>query len=326
MKLLFNYDTNKGNEELKDLIGHIDKDINFDKLKSDIISSSKDIIKLIGQPVYDAAVTKYESGSQESADIDLIYNVRYPIALDGYRNHAKGSDVVHGNNGRKIRVDDHNKVPFEWMLDRDNEAFERKYYKSVDDLIDYLDANSATWKASNAYKESQKYFVRTTSDFDESFPIQSRLLLIKLQPGLKQCERKHIIPLITKTKYDALKLKFENSTALTPEESILVDLIKDACVYHALAWGMRMLRVTLFPEGVLQRYTSDRQSTKASQVPQKLEAELIAQEFKKQAEDLLRDIEEQITKTSTNTIEPEVLETIVTPKFQFDDTDDFASM
>lgn len=326
MKLLFEKNNNLGNEELKALIGHIDKNINFNNLKSDIKTATTDIVKIIGQSVYDTVYTLYEADSQNENDLELIYKVRYPIALDGYRNHAKASDVVHGNNGRKIRVDDKNKVPFEWLLDRDNEILERKYYKAVDDLIDYLDANSAIWKASNTFKASQKYFVRKTSDFDESFPIHSRLLLIKLQPGLRQCERKHIIPLITQTTYDAIKLKFKNNTALSNDEAVLVDLIKEACVYHALAWGMRVLRVTLFPEGVLQRFTSDRNSTKATQASMKLETELAAQEFSKQAKELLQEIEKQVTKTTNQTITPEVFEDILDPLYKFDDNDKFVSL
>lgn len=325
MKLLFNF-TNDGSAELKALIGHIDSDIKFDKIQSDIISATTDLIKIIGQPVYDAAITKYEANSQDTNDLDLIYKLRYPIALNGYRNHAKASDVQHGNNGRKIRVDDKNKVPFEWMIDRDDEILERKYYKAIDDLIDYLDANSAVWKASNAYKESQKYFVRLTADFDESFPINSRLLLMKLQPGFRQCERKHIIPLITQTTNDALKTKLKDGTALSSEETNLVALIKEACVYHALAWGMRVLRVALFPEGVLQRYTSERMSTKGSKPSEKLETELAAQEFTKQAKEVLHEIEKIQTAAAITEPDPEIVKAISTPNFKFDDCDGFVSL
>ncbi|AXP79169.1 hypothetical protein CJ739_69 [Mariniflexile rhizosphaerae] len=325
MKLLFDFNPNKGSDELKALIGHIDKDINFVNLKSDIESATTDLIKIIGQPVYDAVLAKYEAGSALEADIELIFKVRYPIALNGYSSYARASDVQHGNNGRKIRVDEKYKVPFEWMIDRDNEIFERKYYKAVDDLIDYLDATSATWKASNAYKDSQKYFVRLTSDFDEFFPINSRLLLMKLQPGFRQCERKSIVPLITQTTYDALKLKLEEATVLTSEENILISLIKEACVYHALAWGMRVLRVALFPEGVLQRFTSDRMSTKATKPPEKMEAELAAQEFTKQAKEALNQIERIQTAAALTEPDPEVVKAITTPTYKFDDCDGFVS-
>ncbi len=326
MKLLFKYGANTGSDELKELIGHIDKDINYNKLKSDIITATDAIIKIIGQPVYDAVMVKYEANSQDEADLDLIYKVRYPIALDGYRNHAKSSDIVHGNNGRKIRVDDKNKVPFEWMIDRDNENFERKYYKAVDSLIDYLDLKSAIWKASDAFKLSQKYFVRLTSDFDEVFPIHSRLLLLRLQPGFKQCERKKIIPLISQATNDALKEKLKAGTALTEAETTLVNLIKEACVFHSLSWGMRLLRVALFPEGILQKFTSDRQSTRGSKPSEKLETELAAQEFGKQAEEVLLEIEKNITKTSNSVTTAEELKTLTTPKFPFDDSDGFVSL
>jgi hypothetical protein len=327
MKLLFNHNTNKGNEELKELIGHIDKDIKFDKLKSDLITATNDIIKIIGQPMYDSVVSKYQAdGEPSEADALLIYYVRYPIALDGYRHHAKASDVSHTNNGRKIRMDDHNKLPFEWLLDRDNEEFERKYYKAIDDLIDYLDENSVIWKASAAYKESQKYFVRLTSDFDEYFPIKSRLLLQKLQPGFRQCERKHIIPIISSELSSELKTKLKDGIALNETESQLLELIKEACVFFSLSWGIRVLRVTLFPEGVLQRFAPDSMTTKASQPPLKLEAELAAQEFKKRAVEVLQDIQQSISVSHPETATSEELNEMSDPDFKFDDDDAFVSL
>lgn len=326
MKLLFNHNTNDGSAELKELIGHIDADFTYAKIKSDIETASIDIIKIIGQPVYDVATAAYEANSTDEANKELIYKIRYAIALDAYRHHAKASDVVHSNNGRKIRVDEKNKLPFEWMLDRDDEILERKYYKAVDLLIEYLDTYNAVWKASDAFKDSQKYFVRSTSDFDEVFQINSRLLLIKLQPGIKQCERKHIIPLITQEVNDAIKLKLQNGTDLTDAEKSLVVLIKEACVFHALAWAMKVLRVTLFPEGILQRYTSDRMSTKATKPSEKLETELAAQEFTKQSKEALKEIEILLTAVAITNPDPEVIKQVSTPIYGFDDCDGFASL
>ena len=325
MKLLFNHGDNDASLELKELIGHIDKDINYDKLKSDLKSATTDVIKIIGQPVYDSVLAKYEAAEEDEADLELIYKLRYPIALNGYLNHAKASDVTHGNNGRKIRIDDQNKVPFEWMIKRDNEIFERKYYKALDDLIDYLDENNATWKASNAYTEGKKYFVNRTSDFDEYFPIQSRLLLIKLTPGIRQCERKNIKAVIGSNRYESLKTKIASGTALDESETDIVALIKEACVFFSLSWGMRVLRVTLFPEGVLQSYTPDRQSANATKPSEKMEAELAAQEFLNNAKEVLTEIQQKVTEYYPEEVDETVLDDIINGMIKFDDDDKFAT-
>ena len=325
MKLLFDYDTNDGDLEIHQLIGHIDKDIDFDKLKSDIISATKDVIRVIGKPVYDSVVTIYESGSLTDDQKDLLYNTRYPIALDAFRHHVKSSDVTHGNNGRKMRVDDHEKQAFEWMLDRDNENLERKYYKAFDELIQYLDENNTLWKSSTAFQESQKYFIRTTADFDPYYPINSRLLLLKLQPAFRQCEKRQIMPRLPEGEFNAIKDKLKSSTALDAEETLLVDLIKEACVFHALAWGMRVLRVTLFPEGVLQNFTSDRTTTKGRLPSVKLETELAAQEFEKRSKEVLQELESLVTtQNGENTAED--IDCMSNPTYTFDDDDSFVSL
>lgn len=328
MKLLFGYGANDPDLELKELIGHIDKDIEFDNHKTDIISATRQIIKIIGKPVYDAAVALYQipaPGTPTEDDKELINAIRLPIAFDGYKSGANNSDVSHSNNGRRIRTDDYNKVPFQWMLDRDNQAFERKYYRSIDEMIEYLDETNTVWKASDAYKQSQRYFVRSLDDFNDRFPIDSRLLMMKLQPAFKRCERRYIIPRINNITYEAIKTKQLDGTVLTVPEMDLVELIKDACIFFALAWAMKVLRVTLFPEGVLQSYVSDRNSTTARKVSEKMETELAAQEFNKQFLESLHDIEKLQTKNNPNTITNEIRCEITRPKYGFDDDDAFAS-
>ena len=204
--------------------------------------------------------------------------------------------------------------------------FERKFYRSIDELIEYLDENNAVWKASAAYKESQKYFVRRVDDFDSRFPIESRLLMLKMQPAFKRCEQRFILPRINATVYAGLKTKLQDDTALTAEESILVEYIKDACIYFALSWAMKVLRVTLFPEGVLQSYVSDRSSTTSKKVSEKMETELAAQEFEVQFNEALKDIETLQTKNNPNTITDEQRCEITRPRYKFDDDDSFVSL
>ena len=322
MELLFNKATASGSEEIKELIGHIDSDIDFDALKPDIITESKSIIKIIGKSVYDAALVEY---ALASPDFEFVNAVRYPILIGAIKSQQNSSDLSRSNNGRRMRVDENNKLPFAWMLDRDNEVFERKYYRALDDLIDYLDEENTLWKNSDAYAKSQRYYVRTTSDFDEYFPINSRFLLYKIQPGLRICERREIIPIIGMELHEQLKSNLKTDTLLSEEEENLIDLIKEACVWYALSWSMKVLRVNLFPEGILQSYVGDRISSKATKVSEKMEVELAAQEFAKQAQDVLLDIQKLVCLLKPEATQ-EQKDSITKPNFGFDDCDDFVSL
>lgn len=252
MKLIFNIGTN-GSTEIKKLLGFIDVDLKFDSLQSEIISATREIIQLIGKNIYNSIQEKYENKTEEP----LIYLTQMAIAINAYRNFVPNNDLAHSNNGRKMRLQEHEKHPFEWALDRDNNALERKYYRSLDDLIMHLDDSSEEWKLSEEYKKSLNSLFRTTKDFDDVFPIQSRLLLLKLQPGIRQClnlKIKSVLPSDTYTKLVANELKADDE---------ILYYVKSCCAFYALAWALPRYSVQMFPEGVLQYTASDRMSTQA---------------------------------------------------------------
>jgi hypothetical protein len=281
MKLLFT----EGAEEIKALLGFVDADFDNDKIKSQLYTATRELKKLIGSEAYEyfhALYTKptgEEEGSITEEEEYILYNARYPIALDAVRNYAPLGDLNFTKNGRKMRNDDNQTAAWEWMVNRSDESLEKHFYKSIDTLLEVLDdinpifkpADGETppvkWKNTEAYLKTHRLFVRSTSDFDNYFPISSRLLLLKLQPGLSQCERLDIVPRIGKDKNKELK-----AALLEPSSEVdadLLELIKEACVYYALAWGVRRLRVSLLPEGVLQRYSGERVNSKNTKVPEK---------------------------------------------------------
>ncbi|NCP84522.1 MAG: hypothetical protein GW823_06420, partial [Bacteroidetes bacterium] len=193
MELLFT--DNTGTAELKDLLGFIDVNIPFKNIKGKIKTATNDIINLIGQETYDLAVVEYEKES--GADLDFIFAVRYPIAIQAYRKFAPHNDLSHTAAGRLNRLEENQKSPFQWMIDKDDDALERSYYEALDDLIKFLDLNIVSWKATDQYKLTHKLFLNNAFDFDSFFPIgNSRLLLLKLAPGIRLCENKEIKPRI----------------------------------------------------------------------------------------------------------------------------------
>lgn len=333
MKLLFT-----DSAQLNEYLGFVDADIDYDKIKSELYTATKELIALIGKEAYKYALALQVKEAAEGdaaiteAETFQLFNFRYPIAVDAYRQYVPSNDLSHTNNGRKMRNGEHEKAAFEWMVNRDNDALEKRYYKAVDNLLDLLDEENPVfkleagetpevkWKNSEAFKKTHRLFVRTTSDFDEYFPINSRLLLLKLQPGLSQCERLEILPRIGKIKFDAQKSLLEGSTTNGALDEPLLALIKEACVFFALSWAMSRLRVSLLPEGILQRYAGERVNSINSKVSEKLEAELAAQSFKADAEKVLKAIESYTAPAPTA---EELEEGNVFPGFRVHEDDQF---
>ncbi|WP_026730211.1 DUF6712 family protein [Flavobacterium denitrificans] len=319
MKLLFKTG-NDGNAELKQLLGFINADLKIDNMMADIRTATKEVIKLIGKEVYDLAVEAYEETASSEENKEFVDAVRYPIAVNAYRLIAPSNDLAHTNNGRKMKQDDSEKLPFEWMLDRDNKSLERRYYRGLDDLIDFLDNSEEndelyiTWTDSDAFKKTNELFIRTVDEFDEFFPIKSRLLLIKLEPGISNCEQYEIKPRVGKDKMNALKESLKENDEITDETDLeLLRLIRKASVAYSMAWSMPRLSVQLYPEGVLQFAVSDQTTTQVKKPSVKSEVEAARQAFANDAEKVFIEIENLLSPdpepiiNCNNSILPEII-------------------
>ncbi|WP_322970337.1 DUF6712 family protein [Faecalibacter sp. LW9] len=277
------------NSELIKFLPMLDKSITFDRLKQDLRLATEEVIKLIGDDMYEYIEGLYSADTKTEIDLQLIDVVAYPIAVDAYRNYVIQNDVAHTNEGRKARLNDYEKMPFEWMIDRDNKTSERKYYKALDRLIEYFDKhNPNNWKESDEYKKSFSVLFRTTEQFNEYFTIESRYLLLKLVPGIKKCINEEIIPRIGQASWNEIDVKLK-ANELVPD-AYLFAKIKEACAYYALHWGMLRMSATLFPEGVLQNYLAGRQ-----QVPTNGEIGIIAKCFENDYKNVLLKIESHLT-------------------------------
>lgn len=313
MKLLFNIeDKETSSDEIKDHIGYVDADLSFKNLMPDIITSTNDVKKLIGKEVYNLVHQHYSGGltngvyeyDYEDYNDLILRGTRYPILVKAYSLFAPTNDLSHSNDGRLVRGGENSKAPWQWQIDEDNKAQEKRYYRALDDLIQLLDDSKEegyddltpeeqeetiyyNWINSSAYKLTKALFVNTVDEFNTIFHIESRLLLMKLAPGMAECERKEILTRIGEEKFTSYK-----TTAPTEElDKKIITLIKEATAYYALAWAIPRMSVTIFPEGVLQYQTSDRTTTQAKKPALLNEHELARQAFAASANSRFIDIE-----------------------------------
>ena len=308
MKLLFKDTTFP--ELARDLLGFLDADIELKYMRSDIRSATKEIIKLVGNEIYEMAVSAFEKEEPTPLELELVEYFQLPILLNAYRLYAPTNDLRHSNDGRKMRNTNNEANPFQWMIDRDNENLERKYYRYVNDLISYL-SKFDKFIQTIFYQNSRKLLVYSSDVFDEHFPINSRLLHLKLSPGLKKAENQKLIPILGENLFQKLKQSIkedypeeieyypdeaptnqpepeeeEEAPKLTHIEREILEKCQEACVYYSLSWAMKRLSVQLFPEGVLQQYVGDRNNTISKKTPEFMQSQLAAQEFSKDAEDV----------------------------------------
>lgn len=312
MKLPFKSTRDEFEQEFKKALGFVDVDIPYIKIKPDLKLAAAELIRVIGEPTYDKLIENYglniegaEEASEPFQDVDLNEAFQYAIACFAYHSFAPANDLAHTPNGRRMRSSDNEKTPFEWMLANDDDNLQKRAFKAIDSLIFYMDENYDVWKESEQFKVTHKFYLRTLEDFSEAYVLDSRLLLIKLVPGIKRAEKREIYPRIGAELNESLKSKIlykasgatgDTSKELSEDEALLIDLIKEACAYYALSWAFTRLQVNIFPEGVLQAVRGDSITVKGRKTPEVPVIDQIAKLFKEDADVILLDIENQILK------------------------------
>ena len=270
--MLFNKSDN-GSAELKELLGFLYVSNSFANIKTDIMLQEEAMAELIGQAVMDKAQAHYDSDNYGSGDAqykplnDLVHYIQLPVAYYAYHSFAAHTDISHGEDGRKVVIDPENqKMAWEWMINRDDDATLNKAHKTTDRLIAFLEKNLtsfAEWKDSAERKAAKALFINDVKTFDSIFPIDnSRRFFLKIVPFIKEAEKKHLLPVLGKTRFDDIKAAILSGNFTDYED--MLTLIRVPLAYFTISAALKRLSVTLLPNGIFQDYISDRQTAKAN--------------------------------------------------------------
>ena len=242
MKILFNKDDPQSGEILE-IIGFTDADINLVKLLPYLRTSSREIYNIIGKTNYEICEAVFEDGGSEGEENTELYElVRYAIALDAFRKYAPLNDLQFTNEGRLFRRDEHQVAAFQWQIDNSNDSMERRYYESVDEIINFI-MDSEELEPSDYMTAFDGLYVPNLKAFQKYVNINdSHLLYFKLAPSLRLCEQREII--------NRMGAKFADYKAM--KDSYLFGLVQNCCVYFAIADGIQKFSVQLFPEGLMK--------------------------------------------------------------------------
>lgn len=278
------FSENRRDEQVKEILGFVDADFGFDHMKREIRVASRTLFKYIGEDTWNAIHALIDEAAAEPDEI--LQTAHAVILFDAYRQYAPNMDLSHTPDGRKMRANEHVKVPMEYMLDRSNENLERKYFENLDRLLDLMETTTDfdAWKASEEYAKMTSTWVSSTEVLQSFYPDGNRTILIKLLPELKRVQRNGIKSRLTGDMYEAISLLIKNRTESddTTLERIK-DLSREIMIYKALAWAFPRSQLTMFPEGVLQSFTGDRTTTRGKAIPLDKKVDEVANIFHRDA-------------------------------------------
>ncbi len=164
-----------------------------------ILEISPEIYKVATDHYYS---NDYDTGSTTELELkdELVKYCQKPVALFGYLEYAPVNDIKDTGNGRRMHTDTDSKLPFEWALDRQELHIFHRAHRAMDNLINFLDKNVATfteWAETDAYKKRKNLILRNTADLEAIVPIeQSSWLFHKAIPFNVLIQKNHVKPVL----------------------------------------------------------------------------------------------------------------------------------
>lgn len=276
--MLFNKNDN-GTEELREHLGFLFRSNEFENMKTEVMLAEEDLTELIGQEVYNKAQEHYDSEKylnpvtdDEKSLTKLVKNIQLPVAYFAYHSYAPHTDVTHEDTGRKVNLDpDNQKIPFEWLLERDNQGILEKAHKTTDRLIAFLEKNASITDFDNtdAQKEIRSLILKNARALDDVFPIgKSRRFFLVSVTFQKDAMKNHLRPVLGVELYNAIVDSLKNSGTYTDDEA-LFDLVKVAVGLKTMEIASRRLAVQVLPSAIVQNYISERMTMKSSKNPER---------------------------------------------------------
>ncbi|KFF26864.1 DUF6712 family protein [Chryseobacterium vrystaatense] len=298
IKLLFNKE-NPDSSEVLDVLGINDADIDINHIWQKLRTATKKIIKLIGTDNYNKALELYDA---EEFDDEYISIVRYAVALDAFRHYAPLTDLAFTSQGRSFRNDDHNRVPWEWQIDKSDAALEKSYYSIVNEIFDYI-ISDGDLQQSEYMVQFSGLFVPNIEEFQKYVHINdSYLLYYKLAPSMRLFEQKEILTR-TGNKFSEFKGN---------KDSYIYGLIQNSCVHFAMKDGLKKLSVQLFPEGAMKAEKKNKKAATGYDI------ESTVNYYETELKSLLLSLENEVKKAKGIVVERR--------RINFDENDGYVSM
>ena len=310
--MIFNKPNTDGVAEIHALVGvSYYRNNDFAAIRPHIIDETRTVIKHIGRDVYDRAEKHYfdaydpefysdRTEGADHTDDKLVNLIQTAIALMAIFRYGQANVLSHEDVGRKIKIDpDHEKLPWEWMYDRDDAAMLRRAYIAIDTLIEFLEnAKIEEWLQSQRRMECRSLLLATWQEFERVYPIdESPRFFYELTPFIREAQERWLPDAMTLNIYSNLQNRYIANAISSEDDKRLLFLVQRYLPLRTIEIACGRLSVSVFPEGIVQRFM-DRNGQRNSRAASDEARREYARTIGKQADDALNDVKrfiQQIT-------------------------------
>ena len=257
--VLFNK-ANKGAEELVSVLGLIDSDLTFEKWAPIIPLGVRDLKAVIGDDTVKALDDFYKEDTGENGENDTEEQITEKVAKrEAVRlaQQAAGMftwlkviptlEAQHGNAGRGKRLgeNEHGLTGAQEFKDEDN--IRNMAYEAIDALVELLDDKAFDfWTNSPKKKAIEKLLIKDKDTFDLYYHTGSHRLFLTLVPMIREVQEDHIIPILTRDRFDRL---LQGDATLTAK---LMDAARRPLALLAIKKAVERLPIEILPTGIVQ--------------------------------------------------------------------------
>lgn len=279
--MFFNKDNN-GALELHNLTGIYFASNDFKAIEGELLDAEREVVSIVGTDILSKAEDAYANGTDE----EFVRAVQLPMACLAMQRYFQQTSVSHEDAGRKIKAGDDEKVPFEWMLDRDDRALREKYYRALDALFAYLEKTEMEeWQNSFVYQNKKRSIVKDIHTFESVYPIeQSHYTFFML------------LPLIVEVQTTKLKRALGdawtriNGESVADGDATLLFCARRAAILNAIVLAVERWSIEVFPQSVARRFMPTYQGNRANKSASIDEMEWYLGKLKGQANEAMQDL------------------------------------
>lgn len=239
------------------------------------------VVNLVGEDVVSAAEAEY--AKEVPDDARLLKLVQTPVACLAVAQFSKGNLVSHEDTGSKVKRDDNETVPWEWMIDRDEREQTERFYRAMDSLYAYLTENWPDWSKGAKYSGC---VVSSLDRMEEVFPVErSYYCFYLLLPLILSVQRRKLAGMVGE---DRIK------EAIREPDTTFAALLREYAVLGALKIAVQRWSVDVFPLAIARRFSPSYQGNRESRVATTEEIDWYLKKLTDQMEEVEKEISTQL--------------------------------
>jgi hypothetical protein len=248
---LFNRD-GLGDQELVNVLGLIDRDLEFTKWEPILPLATKELVSIIGPEPVTALDAYYRDDTKTRADADKDWDealrlAQQAIAMFAWIRVIPTLDAQHSTAGRGKHLGENEHGMTAVQEFKDEENIRSMAYQAVDALVAEMEEKAFSWwTSSKKHQQLQTLLIRDKDTFDEFFVIGSHRLFLTLIPMIREVQDAYLVPILGYQRMSALL----DGTSDLPAN--ILPMVQRPLALLAMKRAVERLPIEVLPDGIVQ--------------------------------------------------------------------------